>query len=64
MQELSGSKEICTTKRLKQRLKERYKEHIYFAELPGRIDVVCFKDMASLILSEMKANHHIFGFTI
>ena len=55
MNELNGSKEIYATKHLKQKLSDRYKEHIYFTELPGRADVICFRDMASLILTETKS---------
>ena len=36
-----------TPRYLKQLLKERYGEHIYFSELPGRSDVVCFKEFAN-----------------
>ena len=29
-------------------------DHLHFTELPGRADVVCFKDLASYILYELK----------
>ena len=35
-------------------MKERYGEHIYFSELPGRSDVVCFKEFAYYVLKEKK----------
>ena len=39
---------------LKQKLQDRYKEHIYFSQLPGRENVIGFRHMTDLILSEMK----------
>ena len=43
-----------TEKSLCAKLKEKYKEHIYFTDLPGRQSVVCFRDMVSYILLEKK----------
>ena len=54
MQELNNSGAVYTVKRLKQRLMEHYKDYIYFAELSGCVDVVCFKDMANYILYNLK----------
>ena len=61
MKEISDNSEVYTIKRLKQKLQEHYKEFIFFAEVEGRSNVVCFKDMAKYIInekwhSEKKAN--------
>ena len=53
--------EVYTVKRLKQKLQEHYQEFIFFAEVEGRGNVVCFKNMAKYIInekwySEKKAN--------
>jgi len=40
-------------------LKKHYKEHIFFTEIPGRADVVCFKDMVFFIYEmKKKANQN------
>ena len=54
MQELNSSDAVYTVKRLKQRLLEHYKDYIYLAELSGRVNVVCLKDMANYILFKLK----------
>ena len=36
MKELSGSEDVYTTKWLKERLKKKYEDHIYFAEVNGK----------------------------
>ena len=55
MEELCNEKDdTYTEKSLRAKLKEKYKEHIYFTDLPGRLSVVCFKDMVSYILLEKK----------
>ena len=61
MKEISDNSEVYTVKRLKQKLQEHYKEFIFFAEVEGRGNVVCFKDMVKYIInekwySEKKAN--------
>ena len=38
--------DVYTVKRIKQKLQERYKENIFFAELGVRKNVVRFKNMA------------------
>jgi hypothetical protein len=45
------SETVYTTKWLKKKLKDKYKDHIFFAELNGKSDVVCLKDTASLIIN-------------
>lgn len=44
--------DVDTVKRIKQKLQEFYQENIFFAELNGRKNVVCFKTMAELIKSD------------
>lgn len=61
MKEISDNSEVYTVKRLKQKLLDHYKEFIFFAEVEGRGNVVCFKNMAKYIInekwySEKKAN--------
>lgn len=46
MVELSQDSDVYTTKRLKQKLKEHYKEYIFFATVERQDNVVCFKNMA------------------
>ena len=56
MAELNNLDNIYATKWLKQKLKERCKDHLYFTRLPCGTDVLClcFKDMASYILYDLK----------
>ena len=49
MKEISDNSEINTIKRLKQKLQEHYKEFIFFAEVEGYSNVLCFKNMAKYI---------------
>ena len=44
--------DVYTVKRIKQKLQEFYQENIFFAELNGLKNVVCFKTMAELIKSD------------
>ena len=58
---ISDNSEVYTVKRLKQKLQEYYQEFIFFAEVEGRGNVVCFKNMTKYIInekwySEKKAN--------
>ena len=50
MTELAGHSLVYSEKGLKEKLKTHYKEQVYFTELPGRADIVCFKDMASFVI--------------
>lgn len=47
MEEFSDEFEVpvYSIKRLKQKLQEHYKECIFFAEVEGRSNVVCFRNM-------------------
>ena len=47
MVEFSDGDDVYTIKRLKQRLQEHYKELIFYANVEGRENVVCFKNMAT-----------------
>jgi FMN phosphatase YigB (HAD superfamily) len=46
METFSNGNSVYTAKRLKQKLHDRYKEHIVFSEYKGRKNVVCFKRLA------------------
>ena len=52
MEELASGSEVCTIKRLKQKLLDHYKDAIFFAEVEGRHNVICFKNMAKHIINE------------
>ena len=53
MKELAGNgEEVYSAVWLKKKLKERYKDSIYFTEIDGVSDVACFKEMASYILND------------
>ena len=52
MTEFSGDSEVYTIKRLKQKLQEHYKEFIFFAEVDGRSNIVCFRNMAKYIIND------------
>ena len=36
------------------KLEEKYKNYNYFSEMPGRENVITFRQMANLIVSELK----------
>jgi hypothetical protein len=42
---------VYSVKQIKRKLRERYKQHIFFAEVAGRKNVVCFRDMCSYIIN-------------
>ena len=56
MQEPSGSDNTYTPKRLKQKLLDRYGDHIYFCEVERKTNVLCFGDMVNYILRSWHAN--------
>ena len=37
-----SNEEVYTVKRIKQKLENRYRDNIFFAEMSGRKNVVCF----------------------
>lgn len=52
MVELAGESEVYSSKRLKQKLKEQYEGYAFFAEIEGRSNVLCFKNMVEYIINE------------
>ena len=52
MTELANGEAVYSTKWLKTKLKEKYKDSLYFAEINGRSDVVCFSNMINCILND------------
>ena len=46
------NEDVYSVKRLKQKLQDRYKDHLFFAEVIGRKNVVCFRDMAGIIIND------------
>ncbi len=54
MRKLTGKTlEVYSAKSLKQKLTDKYGEHVFFAEIQGRKNVVCFRDMANFIISQI-----------
>ena len=54
MVQLSEGSICYSEKSLKQKLIERFGDHIFFAHQPGRPDIICFKDYVWFIMSEFK----------
>ena len=52
MTAFSDGSDVYTNKRLKQKLQEHYQEHIFFANVEGRENVICFRNMAKFIINE------------
>ncbi len=51
MIEFSGNEsDVYTIKRLKQKLQEHYKEFIFFSDIEGHSNVVCYRNMAKYII--------------
>lgn len=50
----SSKTEAYSAVYMKKKLKERYNSHVYFAEICGLADVICFKEMANFIIKEKK----------
>ena len=46
------NEDVYSVKRLKQKLQDRYRDHLFSAEVNGRENVVCFRDMTSLIIND------------
>ena len=53
MSELAGRDSVYCLKRLKQKLQERYGNNLYFAEIEGKSNVVCFKNMIDYYLNDL-----------
>ena len=52
MSELANGEAVYGIKRLKRKLKEKYKDLLYFAEVNCRSDVVCFSNMVNYIVND------------
>ncbi len=52
MVEFAAGSEAYSIKRLKQKLQEHYNEFVFFAEIEGRSNVLCFKNMVKYIINE------------
>ena len=44
--------DVYSVKRLKRKLQDCYRDHLFFAEVSGRKNVVWFRDIASLIIND------------
>ena len=53
MSELAGDDRVYCLKRLKQKLQERYGNNLYFAEIEGKSNVVCFQNMIDYYLNDL-----------
>ena len=53
MASFAGEESVYSTKRLKQKLQERYGNKLYFSEVDGKPNVACFQGMADFYLNEM-----------
>ena len=53
---ITGLSGTCSVKRLKKRLQEQYKEHIFFTDLLRKTNIACFEDMAKEIINDRSAN--------
>ena len=52
MSEFADGDDTYSTKWLKQKLIDRYKDLMYFAEIDGRPNIVCFRTTTSSIINE------------
>ena len=53
MEFAEGDKEkVYTAKWLKIKLEKKYGEYLYFIQKPGKVDLLCFTDMASYIIDD------------
>ena len=49
--------DVYTVKRIKEKLQDKYKDNIFFAEVSGRKNDVCFRNTASRIISDQLYNN-------
>ena len=54
VKEFAEKDEIYSEKSVRRKLKEKYNNHIFFTDIPGRESVISFKDMVSYVLLEKK----------
>ena len=52
MTEIADGEDVYGTKWLKAKLRQKYGHSIYFSEIGGRSDVVCFKRIADYLINE------------
>ena len=50
MIELSGNDYVYSETHLKRKLEEQYGDHIFFAEISGRRNVICFREMSRYVI--------------
>ena len=51
MKRIGECDEVYSEKQIKQKLIEKYEDHIFFSEVCGRKNVVCFRNMASRVIT-------------
>ena len=49
---VGGSNDVYSVKRLKQKLQDKYKDFIFFAEVQGRKNVVYLRNVADFIIND------------
>ena len=49
---LNESENVYSQKWLKTKLQQKYKEHIFFAEVNGKSNVICFREMANYLVTD------------
>ena len=49
---LGDEDRVYSKPQLKRKLEEKYGEHIFFSEVAGKRNVICFKNMASCVINE------------
>ena len=52
MAEFSDGSNVYSMKRLKQKLQEHYQDYIFFANIEGRDNVICFRNMAEYVINQ------------
>ena len=57
MTELANGEAVYSPSGWKQNLQKKYKDSLYFAEVNGRSDVVCFSNMVNYIVNDNGLNH-------
>ena len=52
MLEFSNGADVYGVKRIKQKLMDKYRERVFFAEISSRNNVVCFRNMANWVVND------------
>ena len=63
MKEIGASDDVYSIKQLKRKLIEHYEDHIFFSEVSGKKNVICFRNMAQRIISNKWYNERENNFT-